>query len=163
MLLLHLSSISYLLSAPIHFHDFQNNFFSAFLPHLCNNPQLSFQYRPPRRYSDYHRDNSAPSVGSSKSTPLHFAAANGYTNVGHTLLLHGAHADRTDKHGVTPEMLARDNGKESTADALREWLENNDKDLRERGDVGDEFGHEKDRKVSSAGALYTLETKRLHV
>ena len=60
-------------------------------------------------------------------------------------------------------MLGRDNGKESTADGLREWLENNDKDLRERGGVGDEFGREKDRKVSSAGALYTLETKRLHV
>jgi hypothetical protein len=27
----------------------------------------------------------------------------------------------------------RDNGKESTVDVLREWLENNDKNLREQG------------------------------
>ncbi|KIM85886.1 hypothetical protein PILCRDRAFT_29111, partial [Piloderma croceum F 1598] len=35
---------------------------------------------PLRRYSDLYRDNSAPIVGSSGSTPLHFAAANGHTN-----------------------------------------------------------------------------------
>jgi hypothetical protein len=31
------------------------------------------------------------------------------------------------------------------------------------GGVGDEFGHGKDRKASSAGALDTLERKGLHV
>ncbi|KIM76535.1 hypothetical protein PILCRDRAFT_28986, partial [Piloderma croceum F 1598] len=36
--------------------------------------------RLPRRYSDRHRDSSAPIVGSSGSTLLHFAAANGHTN-----------------------------------------------------------------------------------
>jgi len=65
--------------------------------------------RLPRCYSDKHRDTSAPIVGSSGSTPLHFAAANGHTNVVRTLLSYGAHADRADKHGVTPEMLAREN------------------------------------------------------
>jgi len=55
-----------------------------------------------RRYSDRHSDASTPIVGSSGSTLLHFAAANGHTNVFMTLLLHSAHADQADKHGVTP-------------------------------------------------------------
>jgi ankyrin repeat protein len=61
---------------------------------------------------------------------LHFAAANGHTNVVPTLLLHSAHTDRTDKHGVTPEMLAWENGKANTAEALRMWVENKVRDLR---------------------------------
>jgi hypothetical protein len=61
------------------------------------------------------------------------------------LLLHGAHADRADKHGVTPQKLATANGKSSTA-VLRAWLENKDSDLRERercdgGGMGDESGN----------------------
>src|ERR1700683_994189 len=67
-----------------------------------------------RRYSYGDRDTSAPIVGSSGSIPLHFAAANSHENVVRTLLLHGAHADHADKHGVTPEILARENGKEGT-------------------------------------------------
>ncbi|EGN99585.1 hypothetical protein SERLA73DRAFT_52075, partial [Serpula lacrymans var. lacrymans S7.3] len=34
--------------------------------------------RLPRRYSDRNRDTAAPIVGTSGSTPLHFAAANGH-------------------------------------------------------------------------------------
>ena len=45
-----------------------------------------------------------------ESTPLHFVAANGHSNAVRTWLLHGAHADRTDKYGVNPEMLTRENG-----------------------------------------------------
>ena len=94
---------------------------------------LSCSIRLPRRYSnDKHRDTSAPIVGTSGSTPLHFAAANGHSVVVSTLLLHGAHAHRSDKHGVTPEMLARQNGWLECADLLRAWLLNKDKDLRER-------------------------------
>ena len=47
---------------------------------------------------------TVPIVGSSSSTPLHFVAANGHTTIICTLLLHGTHADRADKSGVTPEM-----------------------------------------------------------
>lgn len=49
-----------------------------------------------------------------------------------TLLLHGAHPDRPDKHGITPEMLARQNGWVNCADILKEWSFNKDRDLRER-------------------------------
>ncbi|TCD67082.1 hypothetical protein EIP91_000595 [Steccherinum ochraceum] len=89
--------------------------------------------RLPRRYSnDKNRDASAPIVGTSGSTPLHFACANGHTSVVLTLLLHGAHPDRPDKHGVTPEVLARNNGFNDCADVLRQWSHNKDKDLRDR-------------------------------
>ncbi|RDB25043.1 hypothetical protein Hypma_007485 [Hypsizygus marmoreus] len=97
--------------------------------------------RLPRRYSnDKNRDSSAPIVGTSGSTPLHFAAANGNTDAVNLLLLHGAHANRADKHGVTPEMLARQNGWLECADVLKQWLVNKDRDLRERpgGRVADD-------------------------
>ncbi|KAF8170314.1 hypothetical protein K438DRAFT_2024493 [Mycena galopus ATCC 62051] len=73
--------------------------------------------RLPRRYSnDKNRDTSAPIVGTSGSTPLHFAAANGHTNIVQVLLHRGAHANRADKHGITPEMLARQNGHDECAE-----------------------------------------------
>ena len=80
-------------------------------------------HRLPYRYSDRHDDASASIVDSSGCTPLHFAAADGHTNVVRTLLLHGAHADRPDKHGITPEVVARENGREGTAEVLTEWVE----------------------------------------
>ncbi|EFI28169.1 hypothetical protein CC1G_14196 [Coprinopsis cinerea okayama7 len=89
--------------------------------------------RLPRRYfNDKNRDASAPIVGTSYSTPLHFAAANGNTDVVTLLLLHGAHPDREDKHGVTPEDLARANNWIECAQILRDWVVNKDRDLRER-------------------------------
>ncbi|KAH6914245.1 hypothetical protein BKA70DRAFT_1558232 [Coprinopsis sp. MPI-PUGE-AT-0042] len=89
--------------------------------------------RLPRRYfSDKNRDSSAPIVGTSGSTPLHFAAANGNTSVITLLLLHGAHPDRADKYGVTPEALARENNWVECADILQNWILNKDRDLRER-------------------------------
>jgi len=93
--------------------------------------------RLPRRYSnDKNRDASAPIVGTSGSTPLHFAAANGNTEAVTLLLLHGAHADRSDKHGVTSEMLARRHGWLECAEVLKQWLVNKDRDLRERPGAG---------------------------
>ncbi|KIM45053.1 hypothetical protein M413DRAFT_441701 [Hebeloma cylindrosporum] len=89
--------------------------------------------RLPRKYSnDKGRDASAPIVGTSGSTPLHFAAANGNSSVISLLLLHGALADRPDKHGVTPEMLAQQNGWMECAKILSDWIINKDRDLRER-------------------------------
>lgn len=92
--------------------------------------------RLPRRYSnDKNRDSTAPIVGSSGSTPLHFAAANGNTNVVNLLLLHGAHADLPDKHAITPEKLALQNGWLECAQVLKDWIVNKDRDLRERETV----------------------------
>src|ERR1700731_2226094 len=77
---------------------------------------------------------------------------------------------------ISMVMLARENGKGNTAEVLRAWLENKDRDLRERGGggvwvgVGDESGngevtngHGEDRKASCAGPLNTLERTQLHV
>ncbi|KAL1742362.1 ankyrin repeat-containing domain protein, partial [Schizophyllum fasciatum] len=58
---------------------------------------------------DHGADNTVI-IGTSGSTPLHFAAANGNMNIVKLLLRRGAIADRPDKHGITPEMVARQNG-----------------------------------------------------
>lgn len=82
------------------------------------------------------------------------------------LLLHGVHADRPDKHGVTPEMVARESGRDDTADVLREWLANKDKDLKEREDTlgVDELGHAaRDRKPSSSHSHHTFDSLELSV
>lgn len=71
-------------------------------------------------------------MGTSGSTPLHFAAANGNSDVVTLLLLHGAHADRADKHGITPEMLAQQNGWVECVKVLNDWMLNKDQDLRDR-------------------------------
>lgn len=93
-------------------------------------PQVRFIYptpliahplhRLPRRYSDRNRDAAAPIVGTSGSTPLHFAAANGHLSVIRTLLSRGAAPDRADKHGITPELAARHNGWVECAEVLAE-------------------------------------------
>ncbi|KAI0829936.1 hypothetical protein BC628DRAFT_1314355 [Trametes gibbosa] len=112
--------------------------------------------RLPRKYSnDRHRDASAPIVGTSGSTPLHFAAANGHENVVLTLLLHGAHPDRADKHGTTPEMLARQNGWTRCAGLLSQWTHEKDKDLRER----EALGTTPILDVESTSRLESLESK----
>ncbi|KAI6121345.1 hypothetical protein F5141DRAFT_1022511 [Pisolithus sp. B1] len=84
--------------------------------------------RLPRRYSDRNRDTSAPIVGTSGSTPLHFASANGHLTVVRTLLAHGAIPDRADKHGVTAEHIARENGWIECAELLAESVA----DMREK-------------------------------
>lgn len=50
------------------------------------------------------------------------------------LLQHGAHPDRADKHGVTPEALARESGHDNCAEAIRRWIEQKDQDLRNRAE-----------------------------
>ncbi|KAF7362135.1 hypothetical protein MVEN_00559500 [Mycena venus] len=121
--------------------------------------------RLPRRYSnDKNRDTSAPIVGTSGSTPLHFAAANGHTAVVQTLLLRGAHPNRADKHGITPEMLARQNGWDECADVLKTWILNKDRDLRERQGPTDpnEATSSRDR-GDSVGEGESSTRKRIHM
>ncbi|KII83319.1 hypothetical protein PLICRDRAFT_180577 [Plicaturopsis crispa FD-325 SS-3] len=114
--------------------------------------------RLPRRYSnDKNRDASAPIVGTSGSTPLHFAAANGHIAVIQTLLLHGAHPDRPDKHGVTPEALARQNGWIEASNIIRDWHQNKNRDLaaREEPVLDDEH--------AAAMSVCSIDSKRLRV
>ncbi|KAJ7209651.1 hypothetical protein GGX14DRAFT_631286, partial [Mycena pura] len=127
--------------------------------------------RLPRRYSnDKGRDTSGLIVGASESTPLHFAAANGHTNIVRTLLLHGAHANRADKHGVTAEMLARQHGHDGCAEELRTWIFNKDRDLREREGPGqtDEPNGEPLHRFTSRDRVASLEgetstRRRIHM
>ncbi|KIM72809.1 hypothetical protein PILCRDRAFT_15791 [Piloderma croceum F 1598] len=61
--------------------------------------------------------------------PLHTASSGGNYLAVKPLIEQGADMNTSS---VTPEMLARDNGKRSTTDVFKEWLENKDRDLRER-------------------------------
>ncbi|BGP18719.1 hypothetical protein JCM10213v2_006785 [Rhodosporidiobolus nylandii] len=77
-----------------------------------NSPRL------PRRYSNERSKTSGLSVG---STPLHFAAANGHTDVINLLLSYGADPRLAEKHGITPEAIALQNGHADAVAALRAW------------------------------------------
>lgn len=103
---------------------------------VTSSPHSHFAWvRLPRRYSDRSRDGTAPIVGMSGSTPLHFAAANGHVTVVRTLLAHGAIPDRADKHGVTPELIARENGWIECAELLAECAASmRERERLERGD-----------------------------
>jgi hypothetical protein len=81
------------------------------------------------------------------------------------LLLHGAHAGRTDQHGVTSdsEMLTRENGKRDTADVLKGWLGNENKDLgesRRKGQRGRRVRRERQTVWRTlTGSSYTADEK----
>ena len=80
---------------------------------------------------------SAPIVGSSRSTQLHFAAANSRTKIVGTLLLHAARTDRANNLRVIPEMPTCKPGKEWMVEVLKEWPANKNRDFMEReGDAG---------------------------
>ena len=98
------------------------------------------------------------------STTLHCTAVNRHLVVC-TLLLHGAHPDKADKHGGTAEMVAwrMDGG---ATEVLSEWVVDVDRELMEREAANREKGGKERGNVSSPGALDGLETsvrKRLHV
>lgn len=98
----------------------------------------SFHFRQPRlSRPEKNRDASVPIVGTTGSTPLHFAAANGNKNVISTLLLRGAHPDRRDKYGISPAMLAEQGGWLECAQLLNNWVKDKDRDLRERKQPND--------------------------
>lgn len=106
-----------------------------------------------------------PIIGTTGSTPLHFAAANGNREAIMLLLLHGAHADRPDKHGITPETLARQHGWIECADDLKQWIINKDKDLREREEfvAADDRSHGRSRNRIGSFGDQEPTRRRLHV
>lgn len=75
--------------------------------------------RVPRRYNAEKK--AGVSVGTSGSTPLHFAASNGHKRIIELLLSAGARPDLTEKRGLTPEDLAQQNGHNDVVQALRMW------------------------------------------
>ncbi|CAE6523298.1 unnamed protein product [Rhizoctonia solani] len=83
-------------------------------------------------------------IGTGGSTSLHFAAANGHIEVLTLLLRCGADFNKTDKHGVTPLMLAERLGRTEAAATLRAWAKE----------------HPKSTFSTSNGAKHDLRTKR---
>jgi len=81
------------------------------------------------------------------------------------LLLHGAHADRPDKYGVTPEALARQHGWIECADDLKQWIINKDRDLREREEfvASDDRSHGRLRNRIGSFGDQEPTRRRLHV
>ncbi|GAA5980001.1 hypothetical protein JCM11641_008259 [Rhodosporidiobolus odoratus] len=93
-----------------------------------NSPRL------PRGYSNERSKSSGTSVGTAGSTPLHFAAANGHVAIVRLLLSFGADPRLLEKHGVSPEAIALQNGHLDVAEALRSWSPPPPSSAGDRGD-----------------------------
>ncbi|KAF9140550.1 hypothetical protein BGX30_006362 [Mortierella sp. GBA39] len=74
--------------------------------------------RLPRKYSP---EKGVQTVGTTGSTPLHFAAANGCLNVVDILLRHGAIVDMTDKYGTSPLSVAAARNHPEVASLLHQY------------------------------------------
>ncbi|KAF9437741.1 hypothetical protein BGZ76_011379 [Entomortierella beljakovae] len=73
--------------------------------------------RQPRKYGS-DRTAGSQAVGTTGSTPLHFAAANGCLAIVEMLLKHGATPDLVDKYGTTPYAVATARNHPEVADLL---------------------------------------------
>ncbi|KAK4050856.1 nuclear pore complex subunit [Microbotryomycetes sp. JL201] len=79
-----------------------------------NAPRLS------RRYSHDRSRSSGMAAGTTGSTALHFAAANGHADIVSLLLEFGADPSAEEKYGLTPEMIATQRGHFEAASLLRQ-------------------------------------------
>ena len=103
----------------------------------------------------------------SGSTPLHFAAANGHIGIIRILLERGAIPNRSDEHGTTPEMLARENGWLECAELLRSSSESYQNDPSISGSSGGrDFHHFHDYKCDIADAashIFHSGARKIHM
>ncbi|KAG0241009.1 hypothetical protein BGW41_006461 [Actinomortierella wolfii] len=76
--------------------------------------------RWPRKYSGEKSRVGAQTVGTTGSTPLHFAAANGCLAIVEVLLRHGAKVDVKDKYGSSPLSVAAARNHPEVANLLRQ-------------------------------------------
>ncbi|KAF9192647.1 hypothetical protein BGZ50_008354 [Haplosporangium sp. Z 11] len=92
--------------------------------------------RLPRKYSS---EKGVQTVGTTGSTPLHFAAANGCLAVVDILLRHGAIVDMTDKYGSSPLSVAAARNHPEVASLLRQYsaMQRGVQDLTPDADVKD--------------------------
>ncbi|KAF9431446.1 hypothetical protein BGZ76_000295 [Entomortierella beljakovae] len=90
--------------------------------------------RLPRKYSN---EKGLQTVGTTGSTPLHFAAANGCLSVVDILLRHGAIVDMTDKYGSSPLSVAAARHHPEVANLLRQYsaMQRGVQDLTPEGEV----------------------------
>ncbi|KAF9198696.1 hypothetical protein BGZ49_000414, partial [Haplosporangium sp. Z 27] len=94
--------------------------------------------RFPRKYSN---EKGVQTVGTTGSTPLHFAAANGCLAVVDILLRHGAIVDLTDKYGSSPLSVAAARNHPEVASLLRQYsaMQRGVQDLTPDSEVKDVF------------------------
>ncbi|KAF9346740.1 hypothetical protein BGX26_001751, partial [Mortierella sp. AD094] len=94
--------------------------------------------RLPRKYSN---EKGVQTVGTTGSTPLHFAAANGCLSVVDILLRHGAIVDMTDKYGSSPLSVAAARNHPDVASLLRQYsaMQRGVQDLTPDNEVKDVF------------------------
>ncbi|GAA5876758.1 hypothetical protein JCM16303_006277 [Sporobolomyces ruberrimus] len=114
-----------------------------------NSPRL------PRRYTNERSKTSGLAAGTQGSTPLHFAAANGHVSIIKLLLSYGANPRAAEKHGLTPEIIALEQGYVEAADVLKTWQPV----FSERPERG---GFDDAASIRSKASLHSLTKKRLH-
>ncbi|GAA6011239.1 hypothetical protein JCM11491_006770 [Sporobolomyces phaffii] len=115
-----------------------------------NSPRL------PRRYTNERSRTSGLAAGTQGSTPLHFAAANGHVSIIKLLLSYGANPRAAEKHGLTPETIALEQGYVEAADVLQSWQPA----FAERPERGG--GSDDAASIRSKTSLHSLTRKRLH-
>ncbi|KAF9092821.1 hypothetical protein BGX27_001718, partial [Mortierella sp. AM989] len=89
----------------------------------------------------FSNEKGVQTVGTTGSTPLHFAAANGCLAVVDILLRHGAIVDMTDKYGSSPLSVAAARNHPDVASLLRQYsaMQRGVQDLTPDGEVKDVF------------------------
>ncbi|GAA5959741.1 hypothetical protein JCM3765_000087 [Sporobolomyces pararoseus] len=115
-----------------------------------NSPRL------PRRYTNERSKTSGLAAGTQGSTPLHFAAANGHVSIIKLLLSYGANPRAAEKHGLTPETIALEQGYVEAADLLRSWQPVYPERAERSGGGSDDAAS-----IRSKTSLHSLTKKRL--